>query len=238
MKEGETVRTHCLRCGLLLPMGQRKWCNRECQHDRKPKDPCPICGKNIPKEGRRRKFCSQKCYWKACDRKKVEHAAINERQCSLCRRILPVEDFLGDKTKIGGIGYRCWRCGLAQQKVNRSGQTYDDKRRDTYYKNTYGITLEDYNKLIDFQNGVCAVCQNPPKGKRLAIDHSHRDGLVRGALCVNCNLRVIGKHVDPEILYRAARYLESPPLTEMFGRDVVAPSRPKKKRQPRKRPRK
>lgn len=50
------------------------------------------------------------------------------------------------------------------------------------------ILLEDYETLFKAQNGVCAICHNPCKTKRrLAVDHDHATGQIRGLLCFNCN---------------------------------------------------
>ncbi len=71
-----------------------------------------------------------------------------------------------------------------------------DARRSIVYKKTYGITLENYNEMLAKQNNVCAVCKQPEvilhnitkKPKRLAIDHDHKTGQVRGLLCHRCNV--------------------------------------------------
>lgn len=50
----------------------------------------------------------------------------------------------------------------------------EDEKRDKYYKKTYGISLWAYNLMLEAQGGVCAICKNPPKTRRLAVDHCHR----------------------------------------------------------------
>lgn len=53
----------------------------------------------------------------------------------------------------------------------------------------YGLTPEDYDKMLLSQNGVCAICGSEPGGrwKRLFVDHDHVTGAVRGLLCHLCN---------------------------------------------------
>ena len=51
-------------------------------------------------------------------------------------------------------------------------------------------------KLSDAQNACCAICGKPESyfKKRLAIDHNHRTGKVRGLLCYRCNRFLVGRH--------------------------------------------
>jgi hypothetical protein len=73
----------------------------------------------------------------------------------------------------------------------------------------YGITEDDYQKLLEQQNGVCAICLRHQRKQRLSIDHSHRTGRVRGLLCTRCN-RNIGRFFDSwQMLQRAADYLKA-----------------------------
>lgn len=77
-----------------------------------------------------------------------------------------------------------------------------------WIRKQYGITLTDYETLSARQGGVCAICGHPPNGRRLAVDHSHLSGRVRGLLCGDCN-RAIGLLKDnPESARRLASYLE------------------------------
>lgn len=57
----------------------------------------------------------------------------------------------------------------------------------------YNMTVEDYWKIHDEQQGVCDICNKPEKptktGKRklLSVDHCHESTKVRGLLCNSCN---------------------------------------------------
>lgn len=51
----------------------------------------------------------------------------------------------------------------------------------------YGITEQRYNEMLDAQGGVCAICERPPKGRPLTVDHCHDTGVIRGLLCGCCN---------------------------------------------------
>lgn len=66
------------------------------------------------------------------------------------------------------------------------------------------------------QNGVCAICQKSTDiidirtglPRRLAIDHNHKTGEIRGLLCHDCNIAIGHFKDNAELLRCAARYLE------------------------------
>ena len=71
----------------------------------------------------------------------------------------------------------------------------------------YGITLEKYEAMEKKQNGVCAICMEKEPNKKLAVDHCHITGKVRGLLCSNCN-NGLGKFKDSKtLLIKAINYL-------------------------------
>jgi 5-methylcytosine-specific restriction endonuclease McrA len=56
---------------------------------------------------------------------------------------------------------------------------------------TYGLKPGEYQRMLDAQGGRCAICGNKPVTIRLAVDHDHVTGRVRGLLCRRCN-RALG----------------------------------------------
>ena len=69
-----------------------------------------------------------------------------------------------------------------------------DKRTNYELVKKYGITLEEYNQMSAAQNNVCDICKEPETRRhqngtlcRLAVDHDHFTGKVRGLLCWRCN---------------------------------------------------
>jgi Recombination endonuclease VII len=106
--------------------------------------------------------------------------------------------------------------------------------RNAYLLSHYGISQAQYDQLLDYQGGKCAVCGKEPKGQRkLVVDHEHAGGpagKVRGLICnIPCNLRIVAKHKSPDILQAAADYLRQPPAVALWG-EIIAPGRPRKKR--------
>jgi hypothetical protein len=75
-------------------------------------------------------------------------------------------------------------------------------------RRNFGITPDDYDKMLHDQGGGCAICHEPPRAMRLAVDHCHDSGSVRGLLCNLCNRGIGALKDDPTILARAIQYLE------------------------------
>jgi hypothetical protein len=69
-----------------------------------------------------------------------------------------------------------------------------------------GVSDADYEALLAAQGGGCAICGNPPKTRRLDVDHDHKTGKVRGLLCHRCN-RALPNWVTADWLLRASGYL-------------------------------
>ena len=64
-----------------------------------------------------------------------------------------------------------------------------DRERNRKLLQRFGITLDEYNNMHDVQNGLCKICGNPEDlDRRLAVDHDHKTGRVRGLLCFKCNV--------------------------------------------------
>jgi hypothetical protein len=83
---------------------------------------------------------------------------------------------------------------------------------------TYSLGPGQYDQLYEFQGGKCWLCQRATGArKRLAVDHNHETGEVRGLLCGPCN-KLIGWYRDsPETFERAAAYLRQPPARAVLS---------------------
>ena len=57
-------------------------------------------------------------------------------------------------------------------------------------KRNYGITQEEYKELLEEQQYKCTICgtHQSELSRRLAVDHCHETGKVRGLLCRPCNV--------------------------------------------------
>ena len=89
------------------------------------------------------------------------------------------------------------------------------KGKNSYYKRQYGITDADLAKMKEEQDNKCFLCgsegflmDKEKHVEKLAVDHCHDTGKVRKLLCHNCN-RALGMFKDnPDILRKAANYIE------------------------------
>lgn len=78
----------------------------------------------------------------------------------------------------------------------------------------YGLTAAEYDALLAAQGGRCAICRQRPGKKRLAVDHDHTTGAVRGLLCSRDNHELLGAGFDSEAkLSAAVHYLRHPPAS-------------------------
>lgn len=138
--------------------------------------------------------------------------------CAKCHTPKPCEEFPPVKrNKAGAVTRRfayCYPCHIQD--------AYERKLLTRFL-----LTLEDYAKIAAETNNCCAICGRPPlplternkRGRRLALDHRHKDGLVRGLLCNHCNRNIAKFREDPVLLRKAADYLENPPASRALGRD-------------------
>ena len=103
-----------------------------------------------------------------------------------------------------------------KEAQSRYKQRHPDANRDAHLRRVYGISLEQYNELLQKQNGVCALCCEPEtvkqSGKRpnsLAVDHCHETSKIRGLLCKRCNTSVEVFVGHPERIERLVNYFDS-----------------------------
>jgi len=87
----------------------------------------------------------------------------------------------------------------------------------------YGLTENEYKKMVAKTDNKCYICGAPPKSRALNIDHDHRKekqlrkegkdigASVRGLLCFWCNSHLISKTGDRdnavELFLKAAEYI-------------------------------
>ncbi len=130
---------------------------------------------------------------------------------------------------------QCKKCILAKNEAGRKARLATPEGRakyNEYYRDrtasmsddallarqlkVYGLTLEDYQRMLKEQDGKCAICPTQlilldgnegRNQKRLHVDHDHKTNKVRGLLCPNCNLMLGHAKDDMSILLSAVQYL-------------------------------
>lgn len=142
------------------------------------------------------------------------------RECGTCRKIKAYDRFSPRGERGGVVVYKstCKDCAAtrARQWARDNPERHRNTRRARELRETYGISPEIYNTMLSGQGGVCAICGQPETRShgrtgtefRLAVDHDHETGRVRGLLCQGCNRGIgfLGDNVDR--LRKAADYLE------------------------------
>lgn len=86
----------------------------------------------------------------------------------------------------------------------RNLEKVTEVQRRSKLKINYGITLEDYDRILAEQGGLCALCKTDDPGRAyFSVDHDHITLVVRGLLCHNCNVG-LGMFKDNVDALRAA----------------------------------
>ena len=94
------------------------------------------------------------------------------------------------------------------QRGNRSSRNHNRHKYLRQVMARFGYDESYYETLLRRQNGVCAICgQPPPPDVHLHIDHDHKHGPIRGLLCKPCNIAIGELDDDPVRAEAAAAYL-------------------------------
>ena len=122
----------------------------------------------------------------------------NTKYCSKCKIVKPLFEF---NIKSNGRKLAQSHCIECDNKKNKENGIFRD----------FGITLKDYDKMLEKQNGGCKICGTKEIGHkrqgRFCVDHNHKTGKIRGLLCTNCNRLLGAAKDDIEILTKAITYL-------------------------------
>lgn len=168
--------------------------------------PCDVCGAAIPDPPARypriptRRRCGGEC----------RRIAMNERTRAWYAKNRAVllqraaAKYQGDPDEYRGRS-AAWK--LAHPEATRL------LGRKIALMNKYGLTLDDYDAMLEEHGGVCGICQRPEMRRSkngrtlpLGVDHDHTTGEVRGLLCGRCN-SILGFIEDRDLLEAALGYL-------------------------------
>lgn len=140
--------------------------------------------------------------------------------CRCCQTEKPASEFHSQRANVDGLQSWCKSCNRARNRkgwtdkasvmTDTEWQSRRAARRADYHANRaarrasanarrmlerYGITIEEYDRMLAAQGGRCAICEStepggPANSKRFAVDHDHTTGAVRALLCMSCNTRI------------------------------------------------
>jgi hypothetical protein len=100
--------------------------------------------------------------------------------------------------------------GTKEERIKQASKNWrvknPEKVLDKRYKERYGISLVEYQAMLDKQKNRCAICDIEEK---LVVDHNHKTNEVRGLLCHGCNCAIGLLKDDSTILQNAITYLKS-----------------------------
>jgi len=116
---------------------------------------------------------------------------IKVKICTKCNKKKSLSNFFKDKRYLGG--YVTW-CKVCYKDYGKKWAQKNKCRIKHYQlKHNYGITLEEYNKILKSQNHNCALCKRPrSRFKRdFDVEHNHKTGFIRGLTCSYCNHRLM-----------------------------------------------
>ena len=146
------------------------------------------------------------------------------KTCRDCKQQKAAEDFNQLKSARDGLNYYCRDCSRSRGRVdynnNKAARSaWRNKwRRDNVERfarscknwalqRKYGMTLAEFEALLHSQGKSCLICG--ASARQFHVDHSHKTGVVRGILCVNCNVGLGAFSDSAEVLRKAAAYLEA-----------------------------
>ena len=80
-------------------------------------------------------------------------------------------------------------CKAASRRYHHANCKTPERKKRAWLrgiKSRFGVSEVEYMAMLESQGGVCAIC-GKKNTKRLAVDHDHNTGKVRGLLCGKCN---------------------------------------------------
>ena len=144
---------------------------------------------------------------------KINRVINRFKICSKCGTNVSINNYYKNKRNPSGIGSLCKDCCKRIDATRNPLRIYTKEwkanNRESRLKRLYGINQAVFEKMFEIQGKCCAICKTEvPNCNNWHIDHDHETNLVRGILCKNCNIMLGEAKDNPDILRRAAQYLD------------------------------
>lgn len=129
------------------------------------------------------------------------------RRCARCReKFTPIY-------KVGSGYSYCGDCRSKNRKKEWANPTSRARialiNKHSHRKRLYGLTVEAFEQMVANQNGKCPICLKNLSDLKIAVDHCHKTGKIRGVLCHRCNRGIGLFEDDSSQLSRAVSYLNT-----------------------------
>lgn len=133
--------------------------------------------------------------------------------CSICSQEKRLEAFPKNSRGKFGRGQKCNSCSKEFAANYRKENPFRVKA------NKFKTTEETIERLL--ARNTCAICGRLPGSRRHALDHDHTTGKLRDLLCDFCNKGLGQFFDDPNLMRKAADYLEL--HKENYNNDLYYP---------------
>lgn len=159
---------------------------------------CIECGAVFEKHRGKNLYCSKRCslkYWLKNNREWTREYVRGKSKERNARRRQEYKDNIE-----------------VREKIKMQAREYIRKnplKKFEYSLRKYGLTLNEYEQILESQSNKCPVCEKTFRMKReIHVDHCHKTGKTRGIICESCNMG-LGKFYDNiEYLENAIKYLK------------------------------
>jgi endogenous inhibitor of DNA gyrase (YacG/DUF329 family) len=164
---------------------------------------CKICGANfdVTTINNRKVYCSKNCKSVADKRLLKSKYDANPEEARTRAREAYLRNHEENKER-------------SRERVKQARLSNPDSFKRHKLKSTYGISIEEFSTLLETQAYKCLICARQISGKvnskdlKAFVDHDHKTGAVRGALCLYCNSVIGYCREDKSVLLAAIDYLK------------------------------
>ena len=177
---------------------------------------CSKCGKELPlykfsfrtdtnKYRDQCKQCHKGYNSTLIDKQREIQSLLKEgkKKCGHCGEIKNLEDFNKDNSTVTKHTSLCKAC----TKIKSDTYRFSTHGKRTTLKYRHEVSDEDLDKYLSIE--YCEICGDKLTDKNKHLDHNHKTGKYRGALCNYCNIGLGHFRDNPELLILAAEYLKN-----------------------------